>query len=89
MTQEEKIREILDRHFGHHVTEGSDEWYTRNYQNRFLDLQVMAEWKEQQMLDKAVNYIYNHAHVTTFGDIRLEKCSVTQFIEDFKKAMEG
>jgi hypothetical protein len=48
MTQEEKIREILDRHFGHHVVEGSDEWYTRNYQNRFLDLQVIAEWKDEQ-----------------------------------------
>ena len=53
-----------------------------------IDLEDLAlkamEWKEQQMID----YIYNHAHVTTFGDIRLEKCSVAQFIEDIKKSME-
>ena len=55
----------------------------------------MAEWKDKQFaeekkqwIEKAADYIYTHAHVTTFGDIRLDKCSVTQFLKFFKQAME-
>lgn len=64
MTSEEKIIEILDKHFGYHVTQGSDEWYTRNYQNRFADLQEMAEWKDEQfsILIKKCNEAVNESH---------------------------
>ena len=48
----------------------------------------MAIWVQKTMIEKACKYIYSNAHVTTFGDIRLEKCSITEFIDDFKKAME-
>lgn len=77
---EDKVKEILNKHFGHPVKEGSDEWYTLNYQNRFRDLQEMASWKEQQMIKKAVKYLDNM--------LILDDGNTDVFIEDFKKYME-
>lgn len=75
MTNEDKIFELSLKYFPY-----VDPTIDSPIKQALLE---MAAWKEEQMID----YIYNHAHVTTFGDIRLEKCSVTQFIEDFKKAI--
>lgn len=83
MTDKEKAREIgiiHARQYRHNFS--GTEFYSN--EECIESAMEMATWKEQQMID----YIYNHAHVTTFGDIRLEKCSVAQFIEDFKKAVE-
>ena len=37
---------------------------------------------------KVIDYIYNHAHVRTFGDIVIDNMSVTEFIKTMEKAME-
>lgn len=50
MTNEEKIRDILNRKYGYKI-EGNDPiFWTRQYQYEFARLQEMAEWKETQML---------------------------------------
>jgi hypothetical protein len=48
MTNEEKVIQILDKHYGYHVNQGSDMWYTGNYQDMFAHLIEMAEWKDKQ-----------------------------------------
>lgn len=45
-------------------------------------------WDSEKFIEKACEYIYSHAHVTTFLDIRLEKGSITEFVDNFRKAME-
>lgn len=53
-----------------------------------------SDWKDQHPMkgfwvaEKVIDYIYNHAHVRTFGDIVIDDMSVTEFIETMKKAME-
>lgn len=81
MTNEEKIEKMLKFFHG-----------SRTLKDLLLE---MAEWKDRefaeekkQWIEKASSYIYNNAHVTTFHDIRLDRCSITQFVDIFKKAME-
>ena len=53
-----------------------------------------AKWADEHPrkglvdIEKVIDYIYNHAHVRTFGDIVIDDMSVTEFIETMKKAME-
>ena len=83
MTNEDKIREILDKHFGHHVKEGSDEWYTRNYQNRFSDLQEMAAWKQEDMIGKFMKFL--HAECTDARLLHWKDEIIKQKIEQLMK----
>lgn len=84
MTDNEKIRDILNRHYGHEVMAGSDLWFTKQYQDRFAHLLEMAEWKEQEMIKKACEWLESKS---CFGYI--EDVKADEFIEDFKKAMKG
>ena len=85
MTNEEKIIDIIDKHFGYHITEGSDEWYTRNYQNRFSDLQEMAAWKQEQMIEKSRIWFEN-----VLPEILLnhKPIGINDIFENFKKEIE-
>lgn len=88
MKNEEKAKSLYFHYCNEKSCKGYDE--CTNCPNAKIDegLIQMAEWKERQMIEKACEYIYSHAHVTTFGDIRLKKCSITEFIDNFRKAME-
>lgn len=52
MTDNEKIRDIINRHYGHEVMAGSDLWFTKQYQDRFAHLLEMAEWKNKQFQEE-------------------------------------
>lgn len=50
MTNEEKIRDILNRKYGYEIKGNDSIFWTRQYQSEFARLQEMAEWKEKQMI---------------------------------------
>ena len=95
----EKAKQIADRMIGlsNESSYNTPDEQRNNVRNVAEQAAIsMAEWKDEQFqeerkkwIEKACNYIYNHAHVTTFNDIRLDKCSITQFVDIFKQAMEN
>lgn len=87
MTDNEKIRDILNRHYRHEVMAGSDLWFTKQYQDRFAHLLEIAEWKEQQMIDKACEWLKDTL-MSDEGGFPIISNGVKEFIKDFKKAME-
>lgn len=50
----------------------------------FRHLKEMAEWKEQQMIEKAVNFLNENLMRTLLFD----KYDKENFIDNFRKAME-
>lgn len=56
MKNEEKARDILDRHYGYKVMAGTDLWFTKQYQDRFAHLLEMAEWKDSKIRDILFSY---------------------------------
>lgn len=88
MTNEEKARELLktfnfrDYHNGHKV-----------YGFTLDRMKQMSEWKEQQMVDRAVEWLKEYAH-NYFGvegkyanDVDLVIC-IDEMLEDFKQTMK-
>ena len=69
MTNEEKANEICKKHF-----------FDSNHYDCCME---MAEWKEQQMIDKACEYILNHF---TYDYLLLD---VETYIRFFKREMQG
>lgn len=89
MKTEEKIRDILNRHYGHEVMAGSDLWFTKQYQDRYAHLLEMAEWKEKQMIEKACKWLKDDMLNQNAFQGRLERLKIIDgIIERFKKAME-
>ena len=82
----DKIRDILNRHYGHKVMAGSDLWFTEQYQDRFAHLLEMAEWKEKQMIEKACEWWENELTYPTMSQVEIDLCQTK--IVKFKKAME-
>lgn len=60
--------------------------------NSYWAAMKMAEWKEQQMIDKAVDVLEKTTHDYFDGDLEfmVADCYLTKegFIEDFKKFMK-
>lgn len=88
MTKEEKIIEILDKHYGYHVNQGSDVWFTNGYQDRFAHLLEMAEWKEQQMIEKSCEWLQKHAEEFMPASYSLQKYQTNRLLYYFKKEMK-
>lgn len=81
MTQEQKAKEL----YYYHCTEKSCNGFNncKNCPKSKVkeSLLKMAAWKEQQIIEKAVNYLENML-------ILDNGCSSDKFIADFKKAMK-
>lgn len=86
MTDNEKIRDILNRHYGHEVMAGSDLWFTKQYQDRFAHLLEMADWKKEQMIDKACEWWENELTYPTMSAVEIDWLQTK--IVAFRKAME-
>lgn len=52
---EEEIKETLNRKYGCKVTEGSDIWFTRQYQEDFERLSHIANWQKERMMKDAID----------------------------------
>lgn len=86
MTNEDKAQEICEKNGRYNPSCSSLECY--------LSALEMAAWKEQQMIDKAVEWLkdqscyYHHWEVN--GDTYENEIVVDteKMVEDFKKAME-
>lgn len=93
MTDNEKIRDILNRHYGHEVMAGSDLWFTKQYQDRFAHLFEMAKWKENQMIKKAIEWLKENtsSYMSIYweqGGYATQEYDIDKMINDFKKSME-
>lgn len=68
--------------------------HTSSFKNVVEAFEAGAEWADKHPRkglwdsQKVIDYIYNHAHVRTFGDIVIDDMSVTEFIETMKQEME-
>lgn len=53
--------------------------------------QEMAAWKEEQMIEKAVEWLEDNADSYIFinRDFNAAQLHITKIIEDFKQAMKG
>lgn len=80
MTNEEKARELAIKSTKY-IDDNGKEMY-----NAFVEaaLQEMAEWKEQQMIEKACEWLNDN--LASFWQCKLYD-DIT-FIDDFKKVME-
>lgn len=87
MTVEEKIRDILNRHYGYEVMAGTDLWFTKQYQDRFAHLLEMAEWKDEQLINKACEWLTD-ALMSDEGGFPITYSGIKEFISDFKQAMK-
>lgn len=89
MTNKEKARELSKKfarqYRANHWPEWSnDEAFHYSNEEIYNACLEIAAWKEQQMIEKAVEYINN-----TIGQGGwLNSCQIDNFIEGFKKAME-
>lgn len=82
MTTKEKARELARKYQGT-MTDAQ-------YLSMFNALEEMAEWKEQQMIDKACEFLYkyNQKQVQKHGAKATLGCvEYTINVDDFKKAM--
>ena len=55
-----------------------------------LDIEAGAQWKEQQMIDKACDLLSRMVCDITYKDLQgdsTEHYDTTEFVEDFRKAM--
>lgn len=89
MTNEEKAQEICEKHRRYNPPCSSLECY--------LSAIEMAEWKEQQMIEKAFKWLDKHFDVNIYEEIGGRKSaeiltydfkSIDDMIDDFKKYME-
>ena len=55
----------------------------------FRHLKEMAEWKEQQMIVKAVDWLQSHANDFMPASYSLQKYDTNLLLYYFKKAMKG
>ena len=86
MTDEEKIREILNCERCKKIVALAGV-KCNSPCDRFKDLMEMAAWKEQQM----IKCLEEHTHDYDDGDTEFAVCDWKKqedFIEDFKKAVE-
>ena len=77
MTNEEKARELSEK-----LYEGTVSYISKR--DLFSYLMSMAEWKEQQMIEKAEEYIYEK-----FNSGLIVSTNIVSFIEGMKQAMKG
>lgn len=89
MTREEEIQKAIEEEFEDHLFEDESDYIMQS--SKF---KKGIKWSDEHPrkglwdAEKVIDYIYNHAHVRTFGDIVIDDMSVTEFIEAMKKAME-
>lgn len=89
MTNEEKIQEMAFEAIPENISYSTviDRMVDYNGRDRsfFIDgSRAAMEWKEQQMIEKAVEWLEEHLHY--YCDTRLEAESL---INSFKQAMKG
>ena len=72
MTDEQKANELVKKHI-----------FDSNHYETAME---MAKWKEQQMIEKAVKWLYEHA--LDFNENGQKFYEQQQLIEKFKQAME-
>lgn len=97
MTDEEKIQEMAFEAIPENISYSTviDRMVDYNGRDRdfFIDgARAAMEWKEQQMIEKAVEWLKNNIHDYYNGDSEFAVCNwltEDEFINNFKKAMKG
>lgn len=87
---EEEIKETLNRKYGCKVTEGSDIWFTRQYQENFEMLSHIANWQKEKDINKACELVVNC--IEDFMLRRMEiwdEESKQATLKNIRKAMEA
>lgn len=87
MTNEEKYRDIAENNCRYYGGEYD------SFKECFISAKEAADWKEQQMIEKAVEWlehsfcdaVADNLHIVATYDFE----SVEQMIKDFKKTMKG
>lgn len=84
MTNEEKAEELRKTALPNPLPDGYGMWLCASDVDAILI--KMAKWKEQQMIDKACEWLKEYGGVYWMDDYDLP---TDELVNDFKKAMKG